>query len=477
MNSPAPDVRADLLARLARLRAAHENDPYPTAAVRIDRLRRAVDVLIKNEKRISDTINADFAGRPEPINLLVDVMAPVRTLKYSLKHVERWMRPEKRKPEFPMGLIGGRAGVFHQPLGVVGKVSPWNAPVALAFSPLGSILAAGNRAFLKPSELVPQTADLIAAMVREAFNEDEVDVVTGGIEVSQAFTAVPFDHLVFTGGAGTARHVLRAAAENLVPVTLELGGKSPCIVVKGADLKYAAAKFINGKTTNAGQVCMAPDFAYVQASDTDAFVGEVKAALQRMHPQYAQGPDFTHVHLDRQRSRLAHLVADAAQRGAQVEVLDGTPIDQLATRDPFPPVLVINPPLDAALMHEEIFGPIIPVVSYDTLQGAAKVLAKLSRPLAMYFIGGSEADRDFILKNTYAGGISFNDVMLHPFMQDVPFGGVGESGMGRYLAYDGFKTMSNGKGYAVRPWFDVTKYIAPPYGAGLANAMRKALKL
>ena len=477
MNSPtAENISVELHNKLARLKEAAENEPYPSLKVRQDRLRRVINVLIKNENRISETINADVGGRPEALNLLVDVMAPVRTLKYSLKHVERWMRPEKRKPEFPMGLIGGRAGIFYQPLGVVGNVSPWNAPVALAFSPLGSILAAGNRGFLKPSELVPHTADLIAAMVHEAFEPTEVDVVTGGVEVSQAFCALPFDHLVFTGGAGTARHVMKAAAENLVPVTLELGGKSPCIVARGSDLAYAAAKFANGKCTNAGQVCMAPDFAYVHTDDKQKFVDEVKAAVARMHPQYAKGADFTRVHLDRQRHRLAALVTDAAKRGAKVEVLDGTPIEALEGSDRFPPVLVIDPPLDSPLMHEEVFGPILPVISYDSLQNVAKVLSRLSRPLAMYFIGGTDAEKDFILKNTYAGGISFDDVMLHPFMQDVAFGGVGESGMGRYLAFDGFKTMSNGKGYAQRPWFDVTKYIAPPYGPGLANAMRKALR-
>lgn len=477
MDTPtAESINVELRSKLARLKAAASAEPYPSAEVRRDRLRRAVDVLQRSDKRIHEAINADFGGRPEALNLLVDTLAPIRSLKHSIKHLEGWMRIDRRKPEFPMGLIGGKAGVFYQPLGVVGNVSPWNAPVALAFTPLASILAAGNRAFLKPSELVPQTADLIAEMVRSAFDPTEIDVVTGDVNVSQAFVSLPFDHLVFTGGAGTARHVMRAAAENLVPVTLELGGKSPCIVARGSDLAYAAAKFANGKCVNAGQVCMAPDFAFVHRDDLPKFADEVRTAVKRMFPDYAKSGDFTRVHLDRQRQRLSALVSDAIGRGARVEVLDGTPVEELANCAKFPQVLILDPPLDAEVMHEEVFGPLIPIVTYDSLQGVADVLARLPRPLALYFIGGSAADKEFILKNTWAGGVSFDDVMLHPFMQDVAFGGVGESGMGRYLGFDGFKAMSNAKGFAQRPWMDVTKYIAPPFGPGIVSGLRKALR-
>ena len=476
LDSRDDDVAAALQAKLDRLKAAAAAERYPSLAVRKDRLRRTVDVLLRNEKRIVAALDHDFGGRPEALNLLTDVLAPTRSLKHSLKHVEQWMKTEKRKPEFPMGLVGGTAEVFYQPLGVVGVVAPWNAPVALAFSPLASIFAAGNRAMVKPSELVPTVADLIAEMINSTFDPSEAVAVTGELEVARAFTALPFDHLVFTGGAGTARFVMKAAAEHLTPVTLELGGKSPAIIAKGCDLAYAAAKVCSGKFVNAGQVCMAPDFAMVHRSEMPAFIREVRATVQRMYPDFASNKDFTRVHLPRQRQRLTKMIEEAGARGAKVEVLNGLAVDALADAPRFPPVLVENPPLDIELMREEVFGPILPVVAYDTLQQAADTLASMSRPLALYFIGGNAAEKDFILRNTWAGGVTFDDVMLHPFMQDLAFGGVGESGMGRYLGHDGFKALSNAKGVVQRPWLDVSKYISPPYSPALVQAMRKALR-
>ena len=477
MNSPvAESIELDLRSKFDRLKKAANDEPYPTLAVRKDRLKRAIDIVLKNERQIVHAINADFGGQPEALSLIVDVLAPTRSLKYALKNVERWMRPDMRKPEFPMGLMGARAGVFYQPMGVVGNMSPWNAPIALSFSPLASILAAGNRVFMRPSELCPQTTDLIAEMIRSAYDPTEIDVAVGGVDVAKAFTYLPFDHLLFTGGAGTARHVMRAAAENLVPLTLELGGKAPCIVAKGADLANAAGKFVRGKTMNAGQVCMAPDFAYVHREDKDNFVREVKAAVVRMHPQYAKGSDFTRVHLDRQRQHLAAMAADAASRGAQVEVLDGTPIDELANVDKFPPVVVVDPPMDSAIMRDEVFGPLLPIVCYDDLKEVPKTLATMPRPLALYFIGGTAEEKEFMLKNTYSGGVSFDDVQYHVMMQDFGQGGVGESGMGRYLGFEGFKTMSNGKSFTERAWLDITKFITPPYGPGLMKGLRKAVK-
>ncbi len=475
-QSTASDVTARLSALLERQRVAMREQPYPPLELRKDRLRRAIDTLITHEQRIVDAAHADFGNRHAALTLLTDVMAPVRTLRYSLRHVARWMRPDKRKPEFPMGLFGANASLFYQPLGVVGVVAPWNAPVALAYSPLGGILAAGNRAMIKPSELVPNVSAVIAEMTRHAFDESEVCVVEGEVDVARAFTALPFDHLVFTGGAGTARQVMKAAAEHLVPVTLELGGKSPAIVARGSDLDYAAAKIAFGKLANAGQVCMAPDFAMVHRSDLPGFVQAVGDAFRRYYPDVESNADYTRVHLPRQRQRLAAMVREAAQKGAKIEVLSGAAWSGLEQADPFPPVIVIDPALDTALMHEEVFGPVLPVVPYDDLPQAAGLLAGLSRPLALYFLGGSSADKDFVLKNTYAGGVTFDDVMLHPFMQDLPFGGVGESGMGRYLGFEGFKAFSNAKAVVQRPWMDVSKFLAPPFKPGLVRVMRRAIR-
>jgi coniferyl-aldehyde dehydrogenase len=466
----------DLSERLKRIKSAADAEPYPTATVRKDRLRRAIDELIRGEKQIVEAANADFGGRHEALTLLTDVMAPVRSLRYALRRVDRWMRPDKRKPEFPMAWFGARAYIFYQPLGVVGVAAPWNAPVALTFSPLGGILAAGNRAMIKPSELTPAVSSVIASLIRAAFEETEIAVVEGGVDVAQAFTALPFDHLVFTGAAGTARTVMKAAAANLVPVTLELGGKSPAIVARGADLAYAASKIAFGKLANAGQVCMAPDFALVHREDRAGFVREVHAAMQRFYPDVASNTDFTRVHLPKQRQRLASMILEAEKAGAKIEVLTGVPTASLESATLFPPVIVLDPPLDSRLMREEVFGPVLPIVTYDRLDDIPVLTRSLSRPLALYFIGGTAAEKDFLLKNTYAGGITFDDVMLHPFMQDLPFGGVGESGTGRYLGFEGFKTFSNAKAVLQKPWIDVSRFLAPPYTPTLSKVMRWALR-
>lgn len=475
--APAEDpIAADLESRLARLRAAFEAEPYPAAPVRKDRLRRGIEVLLKNEKRIVEAVAADFGERAEPTTLLADVMVPIRSLRGALRSLERWMKPERRRSDFPLGLIGARSYVFYQPLGVIGIVSPWNAPLGLAFTPLAGALAAGNRALIKPSELTPHTSALIAELVAAAYAQDEVDVVQGGVEVATRFTALPFDHLVFTGSTRTARSVMRAAAEHLVPVTLELGGKAPTIVAKGSDLDYAAAKIIGIKLTNAGQICMGPDFALVHRSDRDRFVAALEATVRRFYPDYATSPDVTCVHLPNQRRRLAALVQDAVDRGVSVKVGGGLAVSALAEAPRFPLVIAVDPPPDSALMREEIFGPVLPVVSYDTLPDAVRLIRSLQRPLALYHIGGTAAEQQYLLRNTHAGGVTFDDVMLHPLMQDLPFGGVGESGMGRYVGHAGFLALSNAKSVAHRPWIDITRHLQPPYPPAMTRIMRWALR-
>lgn len=469
-------IEQKLYAQFKTLKTASLDDPYPNLNIRRDRIQRAIDILTRSEKRIVDAINTDFGGQPEAVSLIIDVMAPIRSLQYAHKHVARWMKLDKRKPEFPLGLMGAKAGIFYQPLGVVGNMSPWNAPVGLAFSPLASMLSAGNRVFMRPSEYVPTTSNLIAEMIESAFDPSEIAIATGGVELAQAFSSLPFDHLLFTGGASTARHVMRAAAENLVPLTLELGGKAPCIVAKDCDLADAASKFARGKTLNGGQVCMAPDFGYVHSSNKDQFADELKTAVKRMHPQYGNGPDYTHIHLEHRRHHLKELVCNAIERGAQVEVLDGSPIAQLGQDSGFPPVLVIDPPMDSLVMTEEVFGPIMPVITYDKLEEVVQTLKALPRPLALYFIGGSQLEKDFLLQNTWSGGVSFDDVQFHIMMQDYGQGGVGESGMGRYLGFEGFKTMSNCRSIAQRPWVDISKFITPPYKPSLVKHIRGLLK-
>jgi len=469
------DIQHDLDARLARLRAAVENEPYPEPAVRKDRLRRALDTIISNEKRIVEATQADFGQRPELSSLLADLLHPVAALRHALTHVERWMRPEKRRADFPFNLLGAKAYIFYQPLGVVGILAPWNLPFGLGYAPLAGVLAAGNRAMIKPSELTPHTAALMAEITEAAFGPDEVTVVQGGVDVASRFSALPFDHIIFTGSAPVARHVMRAAADNLTPVTLELGGKAPVIIAEGADLELAAGKVINFKMGNAGQACMGVDYVLVHRSDRDAFVEALKQRMSRYFPDYAHNRDVCHVFLANQRQRLARLVGEAAERGAQIELIGGSSIEQLPHDPQFPLSLVIEPPADAAVMREEIFGPVLPIVSYETLEEVARRVNSGERPLALYFLGGDREQQHYLLRNTWAGGVTFDDIMLHALTQDLPFGGVGESGMGRYGGHAGFKTFSNPKSVAHPPKINLFK-MDPPYTSRMVAQIRRLLK-
>lgn len=464
---------ADMVGMLAVMREAAGREPYPDLATRRDRLQAAIAMILRNEQRIVDALEADFGGRPHALSLMAEVVAPVNSLRHAHKHVAHWMRPEKRPSMFPFGLIGGRGWVHHQPLGVIGIVVPWNVPMGIGFTGLAGALAAGNRVMMKPSELAPNAAELMADMVAQTFDASEVAVVTGGIDVARQFSELPFDHLLYTGGPGVARSVMAAAARNLVPVTLELGGKSPAIVAPGADLAYAAGKVVTGKFGNAGQVCMGVDFAMVQRAALPDFVRQLREAMQRQFPDALSNPDFTNVHLARQRERLLRWLAEAEQGGARLEMLGGATRSALTAEGKFPPVLVVQPPPACALSREEIFGPVLPVFAYDSLDDAIAQVNALSRPLALYFIGGSSADKRRILERTHSGGVTFDDVMLHPMMQDLPFGGVGESGMGRYLGRDGFKAFSNQRGVYQRPWVDVSRFWAPPYTPQLLRRLRK----
>jgi coniferyl-aldehyde dehydrogenase len=385
------------------------------------------------------------------------------------------MRPEKRKPDFPFNLLGARAYIFYQPLGVVGIMAPWNLPFGLGYAPLAGALAAGNRAMIKPSELTPHSSAIMAEITEEAFAADEVTVVQGGVEVAHRFSALPFDHLIFTGGAPIARHVMRAAADHLTPVTLELGGKAPVIIAKGADLDAVAAKVVSIKLANGGQACIGLDHVRVHRSDRDAFVGAVKRKAAQFFPDFAHNPDVCHVFLAKQRQRLARLVEDAAQRGVEIDIIGGGSIEQLPSDPKFPLVLLIDPPLDSAAMREEIFGPVLPIVGYDTLEELAGQIRAGERPLALYFLGGDKQQQEYLLRNTWAGGVTFDDFMLHAIQQDLPFGGVGESGMGRYGGHAGFKTFSNPKAVAHPPRIDLMK-MEPPYTAKMVATMRRLLK-
>lgn len=469
---------ASIRAILDRQKEAHLRDGPPSAEQRIDWIDRSIALLIDNQKEIADTLAADFGHRSIEQTLLTDVMGSIGPLKHAKKHLHQWMKPEKRKVQFPLNLLGAKARVEYQPLGVVGVISPWNFPINLTFTPLAGIFAAGNRCMIKPSEFTPATSDLMARMFRSAYDETEVAVVTGGPAVGEAFSRQPFDHLLFTGATSIAYHVMRAAAENLVPVTLELGGKSPVIVSKSAPMEEAAAKIMTGKTLNAGQICLAPDYVFVPEGRVDEFVDQASKSVQKMYPTLKDNPDYTSVINQRHYDRLNGYLDDVkAKGGTTIEINPANEDFSQQQAHKIPPTIVVEPSDDMKVMQEEIFGPILPVKSYKDVSEAVDYVNARERPLGLYYFGADKAEENRVLTRTTSGGVTVNDVIMHVSMEDLPFGGVGPSGMGSYHGVDGFKTFSHAKAvYTQTKAKMVAEMFRPPYGAKTRKVLAAQIK-
>jgi coniferyl-aldehyde dehydrogenase len=477
--APADDaaIATQLRAVLDRQRASYLADGPPTAEQRIDRIQRAIDLLVDHQDRICEALDADFGHRSREQTLLTDVMSSVDALKFARKRVRRWMQRERRSVMFPLGLFGARAWIDYQPLGVVGVISPWNFPINLTFAPLAGILAAGNRVMIKPSEYTPATSELMRELIAAAYEETEIAVLPGGAEVGRAFTTLPFDHLLFTGATEVARHVMRAAAENLVPVTLELGGKSPVVIGHDADLALAAKRIMAGKMMNAGQICLAPDYVFVPEGRGQEFAEAARTAAAEMYPALATNPDYTSVVNERHRQRLAGYLDDARRRGAEVlEVNPGAEdAGAFAPKHKMAPSIVLEPSDDAQVMQHEIFGPLLPVRTYRTIDEVIDYVNARPRPLALYHFGGDSAERESLLRRTTAGGVTLDDVVMHVAMEDLPFGGVGPSGMGRYHGRDGFVTFSNARAVYRQARIDVGGMLRPPYGKAVRRLLRRQI--
>jgi coniferyl-aldehyde dehydrogenase len=448
---------------LERQKLAQLTDGSPSAAVRIDRLDRAIGLLVDHAGDIADALRDDFGHRSVQGSLITDVAASIDPLKHAKKHVKRWMRRDARKVSpAVLALLGARAWVDYQPKGVVGLISPWNFPFNLTFSPLAGILAAGNRAMIKPSEFTPRSSALMQAMVGSAFDDTEIAVITGDSGVGERFSALPFDHLIFTGATSVARHVMRAAAENLVPVTLELGGKSPAIVGRDADLDLAAKRLMFGKTLNAGQVCVAPDYVLVPSDRVEAFVDALRRAVAGMFPTLRDNPDYTSIVNARHHERLLGYLADAKAKGATLSPL-GAAGETFDDRRLAPTVVLgANDGMD--VMREEIFGPILPVIPYDGVDNAIAHINAHARPLSLYYFGNDRDEQERVLTRTVVGGVTLNDTILHLTMDELPFGGIGPSGMGAYHGVDGFRTFSHARSVYRQARFDVSAMLRPPYG-------------
>ncbi len=464
MSEPPPagsSADADEIARIgavhARQRAAFALHSYPPAAERRAKLKALRSALRAHQDRLADAISDDFGGRSQFESKMADVLGPVLEINHALGHLGRWMRSRRRQTELLFAT--NRAYVMYQPKGVVGIIAPWNFPVYLALGPLVAALAAGNRAMIKMSEYTPRTTAAVRALLADCFAEDEVAVFGGAVAAAQAFAAVPFDHLVFTGSPAVAPQVMRAAAANLTPVTLELGGKSPAIVAPGADLGAAARAIAHGKTFNSGQICVSPDYALVPAAQVEAFASAVAAAFRGFVPEVRGNADYTSIVNDRQHSRLLNLLADARGRGATVTVAGTIGPDR---RLPLHVVTGVRDEMRIA--REEIFGPILPVIGYETLADAIRYVASRPRPLALYPFGFDTAALATVLGATHSGGVTVNDWGWHVFNHDLPFGGTGTSGMGSYHGEEGFRELSHAKAVFKRHRYFPVGLFYPPYG-------------
>ena len=450
-----------------------------TMPSRVNRIERVIEMLVDYRPEICDAISSDFGHRSHHLSLMADIAGSIEALKHNKKHLRRWMRPERRKPMFPLGLMGTKAWVQFQPKGVVGLISPWNFPVSLTFCPLADVLAAGNRCMIKPSEFTPMTSALMKKMISERFDPSEIAVFTGAAEVAAAFSGLAFDHLIFTGSTSVARHVMHKAADNLVPLTLELGGKSPVIVSRRSSIQLTADRIMFGKLANAGQICIAPDYLLVPEEKRDPLLRALQLAVASMYPDLKDNADYTSIINTHHFDRLQGYIQDARDKGA--EVIELNPAgeafsDQLHLK--MPPTLIINPTDDMKVMQDEIFGPILPIVTYEDVQEAIDYVNARPRPLALYYFGNSRSEEKVITHSTVSGNTVINDVIMHYNQNDLPFGGIGPSGMGCYRGHDGFMTFSHKKGILKQTKRDIYRMAGmfPPYGKKIEKLINSQVK-
>lgn len=461
---------------LERQRADFTVSSFPTASLRQDRLRRLLNLLIDHEEKILDAVMSDFGYRSREQSFFVEVVTTAKPIKEAIKRLKTWMKPERRKVDLPFQLTGAKAEIRYQPLGVVGCISPWNFPFNLSFAPIASILAAGNRAMLKPSEVTPASAALMQELICQTFDATEIAVCPGGPEIAQAFSGLPFDHLIYTGGASIAKHVMRAAADNLTPVTLELGGKSPTIIGKGANLRRAADRIVFGKMLNAGQICLAPDNLFVPEDLLETFVSELSEAVRRTAPQTLGTRDFVSIVNQRHADRLKAAIAAAQKAGGRVVEFDWLSERQNPGTNFVPLTLVIEPKGQPSAIDEEIFGPVLTIRPYSDFDEVIAAIQARERPLALYYFGSNKPELRALHDRTHSGGMTINDVIMHYTVDDLPFGGVGQSGMGAYHGFDGFKQFSHARAVYRQTPIDIGAPLRPPYGKAFQRMSRFLLK-
>ena len=452
------------------MRAAHKAAPYPSYQQRIAHLDALLKLTLTHRDRIAQAISADFGHRSYHETQIAETFTSVTALRYMKSHLRSWMKPQSR--HVMLTLKPASARVEYQPLGVVGVISPWNYPYQLALIPAASALAAGNRVMIKPSELTPRTSDLMQELFSEAFPQDVVQVFTGGPEVAAAFSALPFDHLFFTGSTAVGRKVMQAAANNLTPVTLELGGKSPALVHESYPLDKAAGRIASGKFFNGGQTCIAPDYVLAPQSALKELVEQLKAQVERAYPTIADNPDYSSVVSERHHARLQALIEDAVAQGAtRVEIKPQGEVIEPSSRK-LAPTLLLDVNDGMKVMQEEIFGPVLPIKGYGSIDEALQYINDHDRPLALYYFDFDSGRAKDVLQRTTSGGAAINETVLHFAVDDLPFGGVGPSGLGAYHGREGFETFSHKKAVLQQARINGAALMSPPYGERIDKLLK-----
>jgi coniferyl-aldehyde dehydrogenase len=444
-----------------RMHAATRRSALVERASRQARLDALAALVHNNAERFVTAISADFGHRSAHETRLLELFPSLESIRHTRSHFGAWMKPQRKAAS--IWFRPGRARIIPQPLGVVGIIVPWNYPLYLAVSPLAAALAAGNRVMIKMSEFTPRTGELLAELVAKYFAADDVSVVLGDAAVGADFARLPFDHLLFTGSTKVGHDIMRMAADNLTPVTLELGGKSPAIVGPDYSMAKAAERIMVGKLLNAGQTCIAPDYVLVPAGREQAFLDAARAVVAKCFPALATTPDYTAIVNDRHYQRLQGYVTDAQARGAKIEPLSTATADE--ERRKLPPLALLNVDDNMRVMQDEIFGPLLPVLPYKDLDAAIAYVNQHPRPLALYCFENDAGRRDRVLNETVAGGVTVNDTILHIAQEELPFGGVGPSGMGHYHGIEGFRTFSKQKAVFYQSWLNGMSLFNPPYGA------------
>ncbi len=467
-------------ALLDKQRASFIRDGYPSIATRLDRLNRLENLIHENMPALCQAMSDDFGHRSAHQSQVADMYASLESIKQTKKNLARWMKPEKRKSPMPLGLLGARSQVIYQPKGVIGNITTWNFPVFVAITPLAGILAAGNRCMVKLTEVTPKTSDLLQQLFSQYFDETEVVGITGDVQVGADFSSLPLDHIIFTGATSVARYILEAAAKNLTPVTLELGGKSPVIIGRSANLAETALRIFAGKALNVGQVCISPDYVFVAEEQLDNFIRLANEQIQKMFPTMLNNPDYSSIVNERHYQRIQSYIEDSKQKGNDVREINPANEDfnlQKGTHK-LPLTLIINPSEDSLVMQNEIFGPVVCIKTYKDVQETLNYINNHPRPLALYYFGQDEKEKQHILHNTTSGNVTINDVIAHAGVEDIPFGGIGPSGMGNYHGFDGFKTFSHAKGVFSQSKMNMMKLsgMIPPYGEKTERTLAFMLK-